>query len=315
MRSLPGSTLLRLLCAALWAWSLPGECPGQSAPPEAEPPAVLATVNGAPITAADLEFLYFTRRIPEGDRAGVRERLLGELIDQKLMGAFLDARETTADPAEIDARVAAVRALIEQSGRQPDEVLQKLGITDEMLRRTLALPLAWKRHVRQVVTDAQTAEHFEAHRRRFDGSKVRVSQIVRTLPQGATEADRAAATAQLKELRGRIEAKEIPFADAAKQHSQSPSRAQGGDVGWITVGTRLPHEIAALAFTLAPGEVGGPFATRYGVHLVTVTEVKPGDLSLEDVRDEVLAELGERLWNEQLAEERAKAKIERATPQ
>jgi parvulin-like peptidyl-prolyl isomerase len=312
MRSLLGSIPWRLLGVPLCAAWLAAAGLAQSGTPEPEAPTALVTVNGAPITAVDLEFLYFTRRIPDGERAGVRDRLLNELIDQKLMAAFLESRQTAANPAEIDARVASVRALIEQSGRSPDEVLQKLGITDDMLRRTLALPLAWKQHVRQVVTDAQAAEYFEAHRRRFDGSKVRVSQIVRTLPQGATDADRAAATAQLKELRSRIESREISFVDAAKQHSQSPSKAQGGDVGWITAGTRLPHEIAAVAFTLAPGEVGGPFVTRYGVHLVTVTEVQPGDLSLEDVRDEVLAELGEKVWREQLAQERAKARIEQS---
>jgi peptidyl-prolyl cis-trans isomerase SurA len=108
-----------------------------------------------------------------------------------------------------------------------------------------------------------------------------------------------------------IAAGKLTFADAANAHSQSPSREDGGDMGWAVHGTRIPKEIADIAFDLPVGKVSDPFISRFGAHLLLVTAEEPGDLSLEDVRDEVLAEIGRTLWAGQLQQERAAAKIER----
>lgn len=279
--------------------------------PESSP--VLATVNEQPITEADLEFLSFTRRVPEKERAAVRERLIAELIDQKLMTAFLESRSIQAQPEEIASRIAMIRALIERSGRKPEEVYQKLGLSEALLGRTLALPLAWNRHVRQVVTAEQVETYFREHQRRLDGSKLRVSQIVRTLPADASPEARRAAVEFLASLQKEIASGKIRFDDAAKEHSQSPSGERGGDIGWIGAGTggNVPEELRRAAYTLQPGQVSEPVTSRFGVHLVTITESVPGQLSLEDVRGEVLTELGEQLWREELERQRAAAKIVR----
>ena len=82
-------------------------------------------------------------------------------------------------------------------------------------------------------------------------------------------------------------------------------------MGWAVYGQRLPQALANVAFDLAPQSVSDPFLTRFGAHLLQVTDEEPGLLSLEDVRDEILAEIGRGLWDEQLASERESAKIER----
>jgi parvulin-like peptidyl-prolyl isomerase len=65
---------------------------------------------------------------------------------------------------------------------------------------------------------------------------------------------------------------------------------------------------------MQPGEISEPFRTRFGVHLLTVTDRKPGDLSLEDVRGDVLAAMSRALWEQQAGEERARARIEWRAP-
>ena len=291
-------------------------CPaiGISAPPEedaTDSSAAVATVNGRPIEASELEFLYLVRRVPDEQRAAVRERFIEELIDQRLIADFLASRRTEAASEELDARVAAVRQMIERGGHQPDEMFEKLGISDEMLRKTLALPLAWRQHVRRVVTERQLADYFAEHRARFDGTRRRISQIVITLGPEADEAARTAALDKLKSLQGDIQSGKSTFAEGARTHSQSPSKEQGGDMGWAAYGQRMPREISDVAFHLPPQTVSDPFLSRFGAHLLLVTEQEPGLLNLEDVRDEVLAEIGSGLWAEQLASERATAKITR----
>jgi hypothetical protein len=270
---------------------------------------VLATVNGAPVRAADLELLYLLRRIPENQQTAVRERCIDELIEQRLMSAFLTSRRTEADPVEVDARIAGLRAALMRGGKDPDAELQRLGITPDMLRGALALPLAWQQHLRRVVTADQLAEHWAAYHARYDGTRRRISQIVLTWPPDASDATRQAALARLQQLRSDIDAGRTAFADAARTHSQSPSKEQGGNVGWVVYGTRLPREIADVAFAVSLNTLSEPFTTRFGAHLILVTGEEPGDLSLEDVRSEVLADLGRHLWNEQLAKEKGSAKI------
>lgn len=295
-----------------WCLAVPLPLVGQEQPGSADP--VLATVNGEPIRRSEVEFLCELRRIPESARAAAQDRLLEELIDQKLMAQFLRSRRTEATPEELSARIASLRSLIERSGRDPDEVFRKLGLSEETVLRTLALPLAWNHHVRRVVTEEQLQQHFRRRRAQYDGTRLRVSQIVRPLSSQADDADRQAATALLQRLREEILSGQTTFADAARAHSVSPTAAAGGDLGWVAYGTRLPRELSDAAFALKPGEISPPVASRFGVHLLTVTEVQPGDLSLEDVREEVLADLGKQLWDQQLAQERSQAKIERNAP-
>ena len=277
--------------------------------PSPAPP--LATVDSQSIAASELEFLYLLRRVPPERQPQVRERFIDDLIDQRLMSDFLASRRTEATPEELDARITGVRQMIERSGQSPDDVLAKLGITDEMFRKSLALPLAWNQHVRRVVTDGELLGHFTAHRARYDGSRRRASQIVLTLLPDADAAAREAAIEKLKGVRDEITSGKLTFADAAKAHSQSPSKDQGGDMGWAVYGSRIPGEIADVAFDLPVGQVSEPFVSRFGAHLLLVTEEEPGQLSLEDVRDELLADLGRTLWSQQLVELKAAAKITR----
>lgn len=286
----------------------------QGATPDTDP--VLATVNGEPIRRSDLEFLCLVRNIPEERRQAAIRTLVDELIDQRLIAEFLKSRRTEASPEELAGRVEDVRRMIAASQRDPDEVLKKLGVTEAMLERALALPLAWKQHVRRVATDEQVRTRFETERARYDGTRLRVSQIVRRIPAGASDADVEAALALLAEVREAVSRGELTFAEAAREHSQSPTAESGGDLGWMTYGTRLPRELSQPAFRLQRGEVSAPIRTRFGVHLLTVTDAQPGDLSLEDVRSELLADIGQGLWDEQLAASRAAAKIEyRLEPQ
>lgn len=164
--------------------------------------------------------------------------------------------------------------------------------------------------MRRITSDDQLRELFESQRQRFDGTKLRVSQIVVRVPADASEEARVAARDRLRSLRKRITAGEVSFADAAREFSESPSGASGGDLGWIVGSGRVTREVEDAARTLTVGEVSEPVASRSAWHLVTVTEQIPGQLSFEDVRGELLEELSQREWDRQLARSRADATIE-----
>ncbi|MBW3541266.1 MAG: peptidylprolyl isomerase [Planctomycetes bacterium] len=287
---------------------------GDDAQPQATSPGkagVLAVVNGEPVTSGELELLMIARGIPEDKREPVAAEMLDQLIERKLMQQFLASRNVGPDPEELDAQVRRIQRQIQKGGEDPAAVLKRLGLSEETLRSQLALPLAWHAYTRLLITPQRLREYFDKHRAEFDGTEIRASQI---FLKADTEAERTAALERLRGLREEITAGRIAFADAAKQHSQAPTAEKGGDMGFFPFRGRMPRDIARAAFSLQRGQVSEPFASKFGVHLVTVTEVKPGDLSLEDVRREVLASLSDELWTELVRAQREKATIERKTP-
>jgi len=60
------------------------------------------------------------------------------------------------------------------------------------------------------------------------------------------------------------------FADTAKQHSQCPSRRQGGDLGEFSPG-QMVREFDEVVFSGEVGKVLGPVKTQFGYHLIEIT--------------------------------------------
>lgn len=270
---------------------------------------VLVVVNGDKITEADLIRAMMTRQVREEDREKYKGPFLEEMIDARLIKQFLKSRKTAATKQEIDEQVNRLREAARRGDADPDKVLAEKGYTPESLREEFALPLAWKHHIERAITAARLKRYFQEHRPEFDGTKVRASQIFLKVP-ASDAGGRKAAEASLASLRKQIVDGQVSFEDAAREHSQSPSKADGGDVGWFPYSGKMPGQISQEAFRLKVGEISPVFTTRFGVHLLLVTDRKQGDLSLEDVRDDVLARMSQELWKEMAADMRKSAKIE-----
>lgn len=281
---------------------------------DVSPETVLVTVNGQAITQAQMEAEYLMRQTPAEARESVREAVIEDLIDRALIAVFLSKRKIAAPERELESQLALVKRLAGPQEADSAAVLARLGLTESSLREHLALPLAWKVYVRRTVTDEQVRAWFAEHRAEFDGTEVRASQIVITVRESADADAWANAEKLLRDVRADIVAGKQTFADAARMYSTSPSGKQGGDLGFFAYRGRLPVEVSAVAFALQPSEISEPFRTQFGVHLVTAVERKPGDLSLEDARAEVLAQMSSEMWQKQAAWERAGARIEWRVP-
>ena len=276
-----------------------------------ESPATLATVNGTPITESDLEFLYLSRGVREEMRPSVRKRYIEQLINRSLLKEFLLARNIKAPNSIIKDRVARAEKLITQEGLNFDETLKKLGYTRASFAEEVALPLAWQAHARLAITDKSIATYWKSHRSKFDGTEVRAAHIVKRLPRDANDDDKKALTQELSQIRQALVDKKTTFSEAAAENSDSPSGKDGGNLGQFAFHGRMPQDLTKVAFTLKTGEISDPFDTPFGVHILTVTEVIPGDLSLEDARGEIFHELSGKLQTGLISQLRAKARIDR----
>jgi len=128
-----------------------------------------------------------------------------------------------------------------------------------------------------------------------------------------------AARAQLAGFKRKIELGTAEFEALAKEYSQDGSANQGGDLGWANPGMMVPEFEEAMA-KLAPGQVGDPLVSRFGVHLLQVLERREAPLSLREQQDLVRNILREKKFEEAYKnwerEVRGRAFIEyRETPQ
>lgn len=107
----------------------------------------------------------------------------------------------------------------------------------------------------------------------------------------------AAARAKLAEFKKRIVAGQADFATLAREHSQDGSAAQGGDLGWASPGMFVP-EFEEVMNRLAPSQISDPLTSRFGSHLIQLTERRKVALSPREQRETVRALLREKKLDE-----------------
>ena len=121
------------------------------------------------------------------------------------------------------------------------------------------------------------------------------------------------ATKKLKHLRERILAGE-KFEVLARAHSEDPgSGSQGGSLGWMSPG-QLVGEFEKAMARLKPGEISQPVRTRFGVHLIQVTDRRSKDVGGErqrlTARQQIHARKAEEKLQSWLRELRDQAYVE-----
>ena len=122
----------------------------------------------------------------------------------------------------------------------------------------------------------------------------------------------AEARERLLRLRERV-VSGADFSELAKVHSEDPSAAKGGDLGWISPGETVP-EFERTINTLRNGEISQPIQTQFGWHLVQVLERRSETLS-EDrrrqiARQTIRARKSDEAFQEWLRQTRDRAFVE-----
>lgn len=230
--------------AALWRLSTSFAClfaalfmvAGAAAPVRAEDPAVVATIDGKPITDADLALAAedlgeYLARIPKAQQ---RAQLIDLVVNMRLL-AQASEKEGLADSDAFRNRMAYLR---ERALRDLyfDEVISKQATLQEM---------------RKAYDDAIAKTEPE--------QEVRARHI---LVKTKEEADAIAA-----ELKGGAD-----FAELAKSKSTDTGSGQaGGDLGYFTKDRMVPP-FAEAAFALEPGQTSDPVESQFGWHIIKVED-------------------------------------------
>jgi peptidyl-prolyl cis-trans isomerase SurA len=157
-------------------------------------------------------------------------------------------------------------------------------------------------------------------RRQASGSvplTVTQSRARHILLRPSAQVSEAQARDRLLDFKKRIESGQTDFATLAREYSQDGSAAQGGDLGWASPGMFVP-EFEAVMNRLAPGQIGAPLISRFGVHLIQLLERRNTTLSPREQREMVRAMLREKKFDEVYAtwaqDVRARAYVELRDP-
>jgi peptidyl-prolyl cis-trans isomerase D len=141
------------------------------------------------------------------------------------------------------------------------------------------------------VDESELRRLYESRQANFVTPEQReVSHILISIGMDADKETIDNARVRLIDIQRRIETG-IPFEQMAKQHSEDPGTAQnGGALGFIGKGVMDP-DFENAAFNLEKGAVSDPVRTRFGWHLVKVTDIRaPRTRSFDEMKEQLRRE-------------------------
>ena len=313
---LVGMSLIALGCQKSEEGKTPGTTPqatqselegaGQETRPSAstmtKENSMVVSVNDRVIDVSDVDrateilLAQYRDQIPP-DRAAqartvLRKQAVENLINQSLLLAEAERKGTQPEQKRVDDRFA------ETAGRfsSPEEfqgALNSMGLSREAFQEEIKEDLMIEALLDEQLKDVKkvSAEEVSAFYRDHPESfrspeQVRASHILIKVDAGATEEERALKRQELAGIKGEI-AQGADFGRLAAEHSDCPSKARGGDLGYFPRGKMVkPFEDAA--FGMKTGEVSDIVETQFGYHLIKVTDHQgPKVATLDEVKGQI----------------------------
>jgi peptidyl-prolyl cis-trans isomerase SurA len=312
---------LRLLIAA--AALAAGTGMAGSAPPAAAetPFRPVAVVNDVAITGFDLEQrtrILTALGYPAEDAGALRAAALQQLIDEKLK---LQAARRAGVEITPEMVQGAVEEFASRAGIQPEEfraLLSAQGVSDQALEDMARAEIGWLQVLRdrfgdQIEPAESEVEAELASLGNGAATEYRVLEIGLPLETGDRTADETRTLAeQLYESLGAGGS----FEEAVARYSSSPSAAQGGQVGWVSI-ERMPPELRQSLEGLEVGEVSRPIPVPGGLSILKVVDKRASGQptgaaqpTREAVRARLVSQRSVEMANDLLEEMRREALIE-----
>jgi parvulin-like peptidyl-prolyl isomerase len=250
---------------------------------------VSATVDGEPIYRREVDralgLAVAERSVQTATSDELRREALRQLINRRLVLAYLEQNGMGASRQEIDREVRRAATALKAQDLELDDHLAKTGLTRSEFQRRLAWDIGWRRFLEKHLTDANLARYFQQHRRDFDGTKVLAAHILFRVETPADQQALDRTLAQAADVRRRIRDGELTFADAARRYSTSPSAEDGGRIGPIGRHEPMPEAFSRAAFALDEGAISDPVVSPHGVHLIQCQGIEAGPLQWQEVRN------------------------------
>ncbi|MGB5559890.1 MAG: peptidylprolyl isomerase [Paracoccaceae bacterium] len=233
---------------------------------------VVATVNGEDITIGHM--IVLREGLPEQYQSLPDDVLFDGILEQLVQ-----------------------QTVLSQKAEKPGAVVE-LRLENE--RRSLLAGTAMKAMLDEALTDeALQAAYDEKFANAEPSKEFNASHIL-------VETEDEANTL-VTELQGGAD-----FAELAKEKSTGPSGPNGGELGWFGAGMMV-KEFEDAVMDMEVGAISAPVQTQFGWHVIRLNETRMQDAPpLADVRDELAAEMQQKVIEETLTKLTGEAEITRA---
>ena len=209
------------------------------------------------------------------NRDRIVSQVLRSLIDERLQ--LQEAKRLNITISQDEVNQALGR--IEQQNNMPkgalDDFLSKLGIPRASLIDQITASLSWAKLVRNrlmqevTISDEEITEALNRLKESADVPQNRVSEIFLAIDNPTQEPEvKRLADRLIEQIRTGVK-----FDIIARQFSQSPTAAVGGDLGWVTPSQLLP-ELGDAIQKMKPGEMSYPLRAGAGYYLLYLLDRK-----------------------------------------
>ena len=276
----------------------------------------VAVVNGSPITQNQFDremtrveqtLLSRGRHLNESEMARLKKQVLEDLINRELLYQESQKQGITVEDSAVDEELEKLKNRF-PSETEFKKALVQANLSETAVRNQIREEVAITQLVdkqfgdKLTVSDKESESYYDGHTNLFkQPEQVRASHILIKVDPQAGESQKAEARKKIEEIQKKLQGGE-DFAALAKEYSQCPSGANGGDLKYFRRG-QMVKPFEAAAFSLKPGEVSEIVETRFGYHLIKVTDKKPEETVAYDSVNEKI--------KEHLRREKARAETKR----
>ena len=288
----------------------------------------VAKVNGVGVTRTDFdrEKARLTQQLAmSGQPASadvmveIEKRALDAVINRELLYQSSQKDGVKVEEKELDEKIKEVKDHF-KTEEEYTAALAKMSVTEAELRKHFKIDLMIRQYIEKAMTgktevsEEKVREYYDTNPNFFkQPEQVKASHILVQVAEGADEKTKAEALTKINGINDRIKKGE-DFAVVAKEVSDCPSKAQGGDLGYFSKEQMVPA-FSEVAFKLNPGEVSDVVETRFGYHLIKSVDKKAAStIPFEEVKDRIKQyieqEKGKVALSELMAELKKSAEIE-----
>lgn len=206
-----------------------------------------------------------------------RAQALRDLVDERLQIEEAREYEITVEPAQVDRRLADIARGNDTTVEAFTQRLASAGVSIATFRSQIEADIAWQRLIsgmygsRVRISEVEITETRERMAANATRPQYQISEIFLPAETEQEFAEMEQGGMRLLEQMQRG----APFPLVARQFSQAPSAAAGGDIGWIAA-PELTPELQPIAERLQPGQVSLPVRTQNGVYIIAMRDRRAG---------------------------------------
>ena len=288
--------------------------------PEESADGVAVTVNGVDITEAELQELVKpqlermaqrAKKLPPAIAQSLEKQIRQQVLDRIIVGRLLEEKAKEVNivvtEQEVIKQITAIAAAqrppmtLEELKKKTAEYGQNFDELKQQIRKGMTyqkvVEAQWTGKIN--ITEEDAKKYYDENPTQFEvKEQVRASHILIkpdiTDPNNDPNQAKAEAKAKIEGLLKQIKGG-ADFAELAKANSADPGSAvKGGDLKFFPRG-KMEAPFEKAAFELEVGKVSDIVETRFGYHIIKVTDRKdPSTTSFEQARNSLIIQLTQR---------------------